>query len=283
MTNASVVRIGSNFDVSRLGFGAMRLTGPGNWGWPSDPDECVDLLRHALDAGIEYFDTASAYGPYVSELLIARALHPYPPSVVIGTKCGLVHNGPGDFAPDGRPEAIRRSCEESLERLAMDELHLLHLHRPDPDVPLVESVGALAELKAAGKVREIGVSNVSPQQLRELARLFPISTVQNRLSVRDRDEEPVLHVAAELGIAFIPWGPLGFYGVIESELVRKVAGRRGITPVQLMLAWILSLSAVTLPIPGMVSRAQLSENVGSVSVRLDDAEMKELEDVPLAG
>src|SRR5205085_2568970 len=205
---AGTIDVGGDLTVNRLGFGAMRITGRGIWGEPADRDEAKAVVRRAVELGVNFIDTADSYGPEVSETLIADTLYPYPGDLVIATKGGLVRPGPGRWEPDGRPEHLREACEGSLRRLKLDQIPLYQLHRPDPKVPYAESVGALVELKNEGKIRHIGVSNVSESQLREAMRLTPVVSVQNRYNLVDRSSEPVVDVCDTEGLAFLPWAPI---------------------------------------------------------------------------
>jgi aryl-alcohol dehydrogenase-like predicted oxidoreductase len=272
---AGELEIGGEITVNRLGFGAMRITGPGIWGEPNDPEEARRVLRRAVELGINVIDTAHSYGPEVSERLIAEALHPYPDDLVIATKSGFQRRGPGSWYPDGRPETIRRDCERSLELLRLDRIDLLQLHRVDPDVPIEESVGALGELQAEGKIRMIGLSNVSVEQLRRAQTVAQVVSVQNRYSVGDRGSEDVLELCEKEGIAFLPWYPLG-----AGSLARPGEARSGAveasTPAQVAIAWLLRRSPVMVPIPGTSSVAHLEENVAAAGLRLSDEDFERL-------
>jgi pyridoxine 4-dehydrogenase len=269
--------IGGDLEVRRLGFGAMRITGKGIWGPPDDPDECKRLLRRVVELGVNLIDTADSYGPDVSENLIAEALHPYPDGLVIATKGGLRRTGPGQWPRDAHPERLKECCEGSLRRLRVDRIDLYQLHSPDPKVPLEESVGALAELQREGKIRHIGVSNVSVEELERARALVEVVTVQNRYSLVDRDSEDVLHECERLGIGFIPWFPLA-----TGDLARpggpldELARTHDATPGQLALAWLLARSPVMLPIPGTASVEHLEENVAAADLQLDPAELDRL-------
>ena len=241
------MRIG-DLEVGRLGFGAMRLCGPGIWGEPADPENALRVLRRAVELGIALIDTSDAYGPEVNERQIAEALHPYPEGLVIATKGGFLRPGPGRWSPDGRPEHLREACEASLRRLRLERIDVYQLHTPDPAVPLAESVGALKELRDEGKIRHVGLSNVSLAQLEEAERIVPIVSVQNRYNVADREDEDVLEACEARGIPFLPWAPLGS-GSLEP-------GRA--------LPFLLERSPVILPIPGTSSVEHLEENVRAV-------------------
>jgi aryl-alcohol dehydrogenase-like predicted oxidoreductase len=273
---AGRITLDDGMTVNRLGFGAMRLTGPGIWGEPNDPEECRRVLRRALELGIDFIDTADSYGPEVSERLIAEVLHPYPPGLVIATKGGLLRPGPGQWVPDGRPEHLRAALEGSLRRLRVDQVDLYQLHRPDPAVPFDESVGTLINLREEGKVRAIGLSNVNDRQLRTALRMTTIASVQNRYNLEDRQSEGVLRMCEEQVIAFIPWAPIQV-GDRGPDAARRIAGGRGISIRQLALAWMLAHSDQMLPIPGTASMQHLEENVAAAAVRLTSEEVRELE------
>lgn len=275
---AGTFAIGGDRAVRRLGFGAMRITGPGIWGPPADHDESLRVLRRAVELGVDLIDTADSYGPFVSEDLIAEALHPYPAGLVVATKGGLTRSGPGVWEAVGRPEYLRQCVEMSLRRLRVERIELYQLHRVDPLVPIAESFGALAELQAQGKIRHLGLSNVTVDELRAAQSVAPVATVQNRYNLADRASEDVLDVCADEGIGFIPWFP-----VATGELARaggpldRVATERGATPAQLALAWLLHRSPVVLPIPGTSSVAHLEENVAAAAIRLAPDELAALE------
>jgi aryl-alcohol dehydrogenase-like predicted oxidoreductase len=273
---AGTLTIGGDLTVNRLGFGAMRITGRGIWGPPADRDTALAVLRRAVELGVDFIDTADAYGPDVSEELIAEALHPYPEGLVVATKGGLLRDGPNQWRPDGRPEHLRRALDGSLARLRVDRIDVYQLHRPDPAVPLDESVGALAELRAAGKVRHVGLSNVTVDQLAAVRKVVPIVSVQNRYNPADRSSEPVVDETAEAGIAFLPWAPIGGYEPGKGAGLDVVAERHGATPVQVALAWQLARSPQVLPIPGTGSVAHLEENVAAASLRLTDEDLATL-------
>src|SRR3989440_9508866 len=251
---AGIISVGGDLTVNRLGFGAMRLTGPGIWGEPEDAAEARRVLRRALELDIDLIDTADSYGPEVSERLIAGTLRPYPPGLVIATKGGLLRDGPGRWRPDGQPEHLREALEGSLRRLGLERIDLYQLHRPDPAVPYVESVGALARMKEEGKIRHVGLSNVDEQQLDRGRSVTEIVSVQNRYNLADRTSEGVLRRCETLGIAFLPWAPLdvGRLAAPGSPLERA-ASARGVQPSQLALAWLLAKSSRMLLIPGTAS------------------------------
>jgi aryl-alcohol dehydrogenase-like predicted oxidoreductase len=262
--------------VRRFGYGAMRITGDGVWGPPDDHDEALAVLRRAVELGVNLIDTADSYGPYVSEQLIAEALHPYPEDLVIATKGGLIRTGPGEWPREARPEHLRRACEGSLERLRVERIDLYQLHRPDPDVPYEESVGALKDLQDEGKIRHIGVSNVSPEQLATARGMVDVVSVQNRFNLGDRSSADVLQVCQDEGLAFIPWFPLNAGSLAEpGGAAAEIAKRHGATPAQVALAWLLRTPA-TLPIPGTGSVAHLEENLAAASLQLSDEEVDQL-------
>jgi pyridoxine 4-dehydrogenase len=271
--------IGGDLDIWRLGFGAMRITGSGVWGPPEDHDEAIRVLRRAVELGVDFIDTADSYGPFVSEDLIAEALHPYPERLVIATKGGLTRSGPGIWEPVGRPEYLRQCVHMSLRRLKVDRIDLYQFHRPDPQVPFAESVGALAEMKEQGLIRHIGLSNVSRGQLEEAGGLTEIASVQNRYNLTDRSSEKVLEACEANGLAFIPWAP-----VAGGELARPggpldtIASKHGISISQLSLAWALQRSPVMVPIPGTSKVSHLEENLRAAEVELSDDEWATLED-----
>jgi pyridoxine 4-dehydrogenase len=270
-------RIGGDLEVRRLGFGAMRITGDGIWGPPEDPEGAKRLLRRVVELGVTLIDTADSYGPEVSEQLIAEALHPYPEELVIATKAGLRRTGPGQWPPDGRPERIKECCEGSLRRLRLDRIDLYQLHRPDPKVPIEESLGAMRELQREGKVRHIGVSNVSTEQLERARVVVEVVSVQNRYNLEDRHAEDVLEVCDRDGLAFVPWFPLA-----TGDLARpggrldEIARARDATPGQVALAWLLGRSAVILPIPGTSSIEHFEEDFAAAELELNDEEMASL-------
>ena len=264
---AGTVRLG-DLSVNRMGFGAMRLCGPNIWGQPKNRGGAHAVLRRAVELGINFIDTADSYGPEVDEALIAEALHPYPKELVVGTKGGLVRPSPPRWDSDGRPEHLRRALEGSLKRLKLDCVDLYQLHAPDSDVPFEDSVGALAQAQRAGKIRHIGLSNVSVRQLEQARRIAPIVSVQNRYNVDDRGSQNVLEACERLGIAFLPWFPLGAGAALNSAKVKRVAARIDASPAQVLLAWLLAKSPVMLPIPGTASIAHLEENTAAAALKL---------------
>jgi pyridoxine 4-dehydrogenase len=260
--------------VNRLGFGAMRLTGRGIWGEPADRDAAKAVLRRAVELGVNFIDTADSYGPEVNETLIADALHPYPDHVVIATKGGLVRPGPGQWTPSGHPDHLREACEGSLRRLRLDQIALYQLHRPDPRVPLEDSIGAIVALKEEGKVRQIGVSNVSERQLRVAQRLTPIVSIQNRYNVADRGSEGLVDLCAQEGMAFLPWAPIQDFE--RHRALAEIAQRHAATPTQIVLAWLLARSPAMVPIPGTSSVKHLEQNVGAADIELTADEVAAL-------
>jgi pyridoxine 4-dehydrogenase len=273
---AGTVGLG-DLTVNRMGFGAMRLTGPGVIGEPADPENSVAVLRRAVELGVNFIDTAASYGPEINERQIAQALHPYPDGLVIATKGGLHHERHGEWIRDGRPETLRALCEASLQRLRVDRIDLYQLHSVDPAVPIEESVGTLVELQGEGKIRHIGLSNVDARQLAQARQVGTIVSVQNRYNLVDRYSEGVLDACERDGIAFLPWFPLGFGSLTEGAgRLADVALSRGATRAQIALAWLLRRSPVMLPIPGTSSLEHVEENVAAAALGLTDAEFGEL-------
>lgn len=266
--------------VPRLGFGAMRVTGPGIWGPPRDRGAAIELLRHVVQVGVRFIDTADSYGPFVSEELVAEALAPYPPDLLIATKGGLERSGPDEWHPNAHPSHLRAACEGSLKRLRLSCIDLYQLHREDPRVPIEESIGALADLAAEGKIRYIGACNVSLEQLRRARSVAPILSVQNRYNVEDRHSEDVLEACTAEGTPFIPWHPLGGMESMPRHIVavlRQIAERHHATMHQVLLAWLLRKSPVMAPIPGTASIAHFDENQQSANVALTPADLEALE------
>ena len=269
--------IGGDLEVHRLGFGAMRITGRGIWGSPEDPDEAERVLRRVVELGIDLIDTADSYGPEVSENLIAETLHPYPDGLVIATKGGLLRTGPGQWPRDGRPEHLKEACEGSLRRLRLERIEVYQLHSPDPRVPWEDSVGAMKELKDEGKVRHVGISNVSVDELERARSSVEVVTVQNRYNLEDRRSEDVLRRCEELGIGFIPWFPLATGDLARSGApLDRIARAHDATPAQIALAWLLARSPVMLPIPGTSSVEHLEENMRSAEIQLSADEVGEI-------
>ena len=268
---AGTIEIGGDMVVHRMGFGAMRITGPGIWGDPPDLEQARATLRRVVELGVNFIDTANSYGPEVSERLIGETLYPYPDDLVIATKGGLRRPGPGRWDADGRPEYLREACEDSLRRLRLDRIPLYQLHRPDPQVPLAESLGALVQLKDEGKIRHIGVSNVSEDQLRQAQRITPVVSVQNRYNAADRGSEPVLEVCELEQIAFLPWAPI--QQADTNPAVAEAAKRHDAGPRQIVLAWLLARSRQVLPIPGTGSPEHAEDNIAAASIELSPGEI----------
>jgi pyridoxine 4-dehydrogenase len=273
---AGTITIGDDLPVNRLGFGAMRLTGRGIWGPPADRAEAIRVLRRAVELGVNFIDTADSYGPNVSEALIAEALHPYPPGLVIATKGGFERPGPGKWTTNGRPEYLRRQLEGSLQRLRQERIDLYQLHRIDPAVPADDQFAALREFQQEGKVREIGLSEVSVDEIQRARRVLPIASVQNQYNVEDRRWEDVVDYCEREGLVFIPWFPLSAGSFEEGSALQRVASRRGISVFQVALASLLARSPAMLVIPGTSSTRHLEENVRSAAIRLSPEDLKEL-------
>jgi pyridoxine 4-dehydrogenase len=280
---AGVLRLGGDLEVNRLGFGAMRITGQGgqgSWGEPANPQEIRALLRRAVALGCTLIDTADAYGPEVSERLIGEALYPYPPGVVIATKGGMVRPN-GAWEADGRPEHLRAACEGSLKRLKLERIDLYQLHTPDPKVPYADSVGALARLQQQGKIRHIGVSNVSVRELTQARAIVKVVSVQNRYNVADRDSDDVLAVCEREQLAFLPWSPLAQPEQRRNDdprltALEQIAAKRQISSTQASLAWLLARSPVIVPIPGTARLEHLEENAAAAQVKLTPQEMRQV-------
>jgi len=269
--------IGGDLRVHRLGFGAMRITGKGIWGEPRDRAEAVRVLRKAVELGINFIDTADSYGPSVSEEIIAEALYPYPKELVIATKAGLERPGPDQWVPNGKPAHLRQACEGSLRRLRVERIDLYQLHRIDDKVPAEDQLGTLKDMQAEGKIKHIGLSEVSVAQIEHARKLVPIVTVQNRYSVLDRGAEDVLEYCERAKIGFIPWFPLGAGQLSGAgSKLAKIAAEAKITPSQLALAWLLRRSPVMLPIPGTSQVAHLEENVTTAALKIDDGIYQQL-------
>jgi aryl-alcohol dehydrogenase-like predicted oxidoreductase len=269
--------IGGDLEVHRLGFGAMRITGEGIWGPPDDPEEAKRLLRRVVELGIDLIDTADSYGPEVSETLIAEALHPYADGLVIATKGGLRRTGPGQWPRDARPERLKECCEGSLRRLRLERIDLYQLHSPDPKVPYEDAIGALKQLQDEGKIRHIGVSNVSVEELEQAQRIVDVVSVQNRFSLTDRHSEDVLEVCEQAGIAFIPWFPLARGRLAEpGGALDQVARAHDASPAQIAVAWLLARSPVMVPIPGTSSIHHLEENTVAAQIELSPIEVEQI-------
>jgi pyridoxine 4-dehydrogenase len=266
--------IGGDLEVRRLGFGAMRITGKGIWGPPDDPEEAKRLLRRVVELGVNLIDTADSYGPEVSENLIAEALHPYPDGLVIATKGGLRRSGPGQWPRDGRPERLKECCEGSLRRLKLDRIDLYQLHSPDPQVPYEDSVGALKELQDEGKIRHIGISNVSVDELERARAIVDVVSVQNRFNLEDRASEDVLEECERANLGFIPWFPLAVGRLAEpGGALDEIAHRHDARPAQIALAWLLARSPVMLPIPGTSQVEHFEENLAAADIELSPDEV----------
>jgi pyridoxine 4-dehydrogenase len=271
---AGTIDVGGDLTVNRLGFGAMRITGDGIWGDPPDRDVAKAVLRRAVELGVNFIDTADSYGPDVSEELIGEAFTTYPDDLVIATKAGLLRPGRGQWRPDGRPEHIKEACEGSLRRLKLEQIPLYQFHRVDPQVPLEDSIGAFVELKEQGKVRHIGVSNVTEQQLRRAQAITPIVSLQNRYNLSDRGSESLLDLCEQEQITFLPWAPIQDH--LDSGHVQQLAKEHGVTPHQIVLAWLLARSPSMLPIPGTGSIEHLEENIAAASIKLSASEVSTL-------
>lgn len=267
---AGTLDLGGDLTVNRLGFGSMRITGSGIWGDPPDPDEAKKVLRRAIDLQVNFIDTADSYGPETSETLIAAALHPYPEDLVIATKGGLVRPGPGRWEPNGRPEHLREACEGSLRRLKLEQIPLYQLHRPDPKVPITDSIGALLELKNEGKIRHIGVSNVTEPELHVAQTLTPVVSIQNRFNARDRSSESLVDLCEQEEMVFLPWAPISDS---DNAVVREAAKAHDATERQIVLAWMLARSPQILPIPGTGTVLHLESNVAAAGIELSDEEV----------
>ena len=273
---AGTIDVAGDLTVNRLGFGAMRVTGAGIWGPPADRDEAKAVLRRAVELGTNFIDTADSYGPHISEELINEALHPYPDDLVIATKGGLERTGPGQWPANGRPEHLLEACEGSLRRLELEQIPLYQFHRPDPTVPLEDSIGALVTLKEQGKVRHIGLSNVTEDQLRRAQRLTAIVSIQNRYNVDDRRSESLVDLCEQEQMVFLPWAPI--QNLDRNRTVQQLAQRYGASPRQIVLAWLLARSLSILPIPGTGSVSHLEDNVAAAAISLTPAEVASLTD-----
>jgi pyridoxine 4-dehydrogenase len=279
----STFQLGGDLTVDRLGFGAMRLTGPGIWGWPPDRENAKKVLRRAIELGVNLIDTADAYGPETDELLIAEALHPYPKGLVIATKGGITRPSPGQWVPNGRPEYLSQCVDKSLTRLKLERIDLYQLHTVDHKVPIEESVGALKAAQDAGKIRHVGLSNVTTQEIERAKKILPIVSIQNRYNIEDRDSEEVLSYCEKEKMGFLPWAPVGGSGrgsvTKTGNPLEAEAKRHNVSAVQLALAWLLHKSPVMLPIPGTSSLAHLEENMAAAKFQLTEEDWKRIEDL----
>jgi pyridoxine 4-dehydrogenase len=274
----SIWNLGGNLPVNRLGFGAMRITGDGIWGWPADRNNALKVLRRAVALGVNLIDTADAYGPETSELLIAEALHPYPNGLVIATKGGNTRPGPDQWVPNGQPEYLKQCVEKSLKRLRLERIDLYQLHRIDPKVPVEDSLGALKEMQDAGKIRHVGLSEVSPEQIERARKVLSIVSVQNQYNIGNRKWENTLVYCEKERLGFMPWSPVGGTRGLNSERGLEAAAKdHGVTVYQLALAWLLQRSPVILPIPGTSSIAHLEENMAAATLKLTPAEWKAID------
>src|SRR5947199_1712542 len=273
----SVWKLGADLSVNRLGFGAMRLTGENIWGWPPDRDNALKVLRRAVELGVNLVDTADAYGPETSELLIAEALHPYPKGLVIATKGGNTRPGPGQWVPNGRPEYLTQCVDKSLKRLRLERIDLYQLHRIDPKVPMEESLGALKKMQEAGKIRHIGLSEVSPAEIDRARKVLPIVSVQNQYNIDNRRWEKTLTYCEKERLGFMPWSPIGGNRGLKDNALAAAAKDYHASVVQLALAWLLHRSPVILPIPGTSSVAHLEENMAAAKLQLTAEEWKRVD------
>lgn len=281
----STFQLGGDLTVNRLGFGAMRITGEGIWGWPADREGAKKLLRRVVELGVNLIDTADAYGPEVSELLIAEALHPYSKGLVIATKGGHTRPGPGQWVPNGRPEYLAQCVDKSLKRLKLERIDLYQLHRIDKNVPVEESLGALKKARDAGKIRHVGLSEVSVKEIEQAKKVLPIVSIQNRYNIEDRGSEEVLNYCEKEKMAFMPWAPIGGSGkgslTKAGGSVGAEAKRHNASVVQLAIAWLLHRSPVMLPIPGTSSIAHLEENMAAAKIELTPEDWKKVEELAL--
>jgi pyridoxine 4-dehydrogenase len=279
----STFSLGGDLTINRLGFGAMRLTGEGIWGWPPDRENAKKVLKRAVDLGVNFIDTADAYGPETSELLIAEALHPYPKDLIIATKGGLTRPGPGSWVPNCRPEYLSQCVDKSLKRLKLERIDVYQLHTVDRKVPIEESLGALKTAQDAGKIRHVGLSNVTTQEIERAKKVVPIVSIQNRYNITDRDSEEVLSYCEKEKMGFIPWAPVGGSGrgslTKGGNPLEAEAKRRNVSAVQLALAWLVQKSPVMLPIPGTANLAHLEENMAAAKIQLTPDDWKKIEDL----
>ena len=278
MATNPTFNLGGDFTVNRLGFGAMRVTGQGIWGWPTDRQNALKVLKRAVELGVNLIDTADSYGPDTSELLIAEALYPYPTGLVIATKGGLTRPGPGQWVPNCRPEHLKQAVEGSLKRLRLERIDLYQLHTVDPKVPIEESVGSLKQMQDAGKIRHIGLSNVDKKEVDRARKIVPIVSVQNRYNIEDRESEDVLVYCEKEKLGFLPWFPIGGGNGLKTKNALNVAAKaHGASVFQIALAWLLERSPVMLPIPGTSSLAHLKENVAAEKLKLTPGEWKAID------
>jgi pyridoxine 4-dehydrogenase len=280
-TMKSTFQLGGDLSVNRLGFGAMRITGEGIWGWPPDRENAKKVLRRAVDLGVNLIDTADAYGPETSELLIAEALHPYPTGLVIATKGGLTRPGPDSWVPNCRPEYLSQCVDKSLKRLKLERIDVYQLHTVDRKVPIEDSLGALKKAQDAGKIHHVGLSNVTTQEIERAKKVLPIVSIQNRYNIEDRDSEDVLSYCEKEKMGFLPWAPVGGNGrgslTKSGNPLEAEAKRHNVTAVQLALAWLLQKSPVMLPIPGTANIAHLEQNMAAAKLQLSPEEWKGIE------
>jgi aryl-alcohol dehydrogenase-like predicted oxidoreductase len=271
---AGTITIGGDLTVARLGYGAMRITGPGIWGPPANHDESIAVLKRAIELGVTFIDTANSYGPEVSENLIAEALFPYPKNLVIATKGGYRRTGPNQWTPQGDPQHLRAACEGSLKRLKLDRIDVYQLHVPDPTVPYEESIGALADLQREGKIRHIGLSNVQIEHIRTARTLVKVVSIQNRYSPQDRSSDSVVDFCEKEKLPFLPWGPVGSGKSLRNRGIESAAQAHHATETQVAIAWQLARSPVMLPIPGTSSVAHLEENIAAAGLKLTADEIQ---------
>jgi len=276
MASNSTFKLGGDLEVKRLGFGAMRITGEGIWGWPPDRANAVKVLKRAVELGVNLIDTADAYGPETSELLIAEALYPYPKDLVIATKGGLTRPGPGQWVPNGKPDYLKGCVDKSLKRLRLERIDLYQLHRIDSKVPMEDSLGALKEMQAAGKIRHVGLSEVSPQEIEQARKVVPIVSVQNRYNVEDRKWDNTIEYCEKENLGFLPWSPVGGNGRLRGGGLEAVAKAHGVDVYQVALAWLLQRSPVMLPIPGTANVQHLEDNMAAAKLKLTTEEWKSL-------
>ena len=276
-SKSGTFKIGGDLEVNRLGFGAMRITGEGVWGQPKDKPEAIRVLKRAVELGVNLIDTSDAYGPNVSEELIAEALYPYPADLVVATKGGLVRTGPGVWNQDGSPEHLREAITGSLERLKLEQIELYQLHRIDSKVPLADTINTLVEFQKEGKVKHLGLSEVTVDQIKQVQEMMEVTTVQNLYNLTDRKHEEVLKYCEANNIGFIPWYPLATGALASDPRLSEIAAKHSAMPSQIALAWLLKKSPVILPIPGTSSVAHLEENVAAVDVELSDEDFATLD------